>query len=150
MSKVDFTIEGMDKIIDMMNELGELPQKCVTGAAKDGAKIALDSAKSKAPRDTGKLREGIILIGEKKPPGKAKKVYQVGMDPKMTSEFVRITKDGKRSYYPGVVEYGYIAKDGTPVPGVHFLRDSLIDNYVPIERAIIDELARRIDKELKK
>ena len=35
-----FKIEGMEEAIKMIKDVGELPQKCVTKAAKKGIQIA--------------------------------------------------------------------------------------------------------------
>lgn len=140
-----FEIEGMKELEKTIKQLGKLPQRCVTKAAKKGATIALKAAKAKAPYLTGALEEGIILKGEKSKV-KGKKVYQVTMNPAMNDIFVKYTKDGKRYYYPASQEYGFLTKNGGYVPGVHFLRDSIVDNKAQIERTIVEVLAKEIDK----
>jgi len=145
MARVDFKIEGMKELERTIRELGKLPQKCVTPAARKGASIALKSARAKAPWDTGELSNGIILKGEKLRK-RGKKVYQVVIDPAKNDIFVKYTKDGKRYYYPASQEYGFITRDGGYVPGYHYLRDALVDNKRLIERTVVDELAKRIDK----
>ena len=143
--RVKFEIEGMKELERTIRELGKLPQKCVTPAAKKGARIALKAAKAKAPFLTGALEEGIILKGEKLRK-RGKKVYQVTMNPAMNDVFVKTTKDGKRYYYPASMEYGFITRDGGYSPGFHYLRDALVDNKTAIERTVVDELAKQIDK----
>jgi len=145
MARVDFKIEGMKELERTIRELGKLPQKCVTPAAKKGARIALKAAKAKAPFLTGALEEGIILKGEKLRK-RGKKVYQVTMNPAMNDVFVKTTKDGKRYYYPASMEYGFITRDGGYSPGFHYLRDSLVDNKERIEKTVVDVLAKEIDK----
>ena len=147
--KTDWEIIGLDEIEKMVKELGEIPGKCVTGAAKAGAKLALQHAKTHAPRDSGDLARGIVIIkGERKKPGK--KVYQVGMDPRMNDIFVKISSTGKRYYYPASIEYGFLKKDGTRVEGKHFLRDSLTEQTGKLEEVALQKLGQLIDKELKK
>lgn len=143
--RVKFEIEGMKELERTIRELGKLPQKCVTPAARKGARIALKAARAKAPWRFGDLSEGIILKGEKLRK-RGKKVYQVTMDPKKNDIFVKETKDGKRYYYPASMEYGFITRDGGYSPGYHYLRDALVDNKAAIERVTVDELAKRIDK----
>lgn len=145
MARVDFKIEGMKELERTIRELGKLPQKCVTPAAKKGARIALKAARAKAPWQTGELSNGIILKGEKTRK-KGKKVYQVTLDPAKNDIFVKTTKDGKRYYYPASMEYGFITRDGGYSPGFHYLRDALVDNKTAIERTVVDELAKQIDK----
>lgn len=142
-----FKIDGWDDLEKAIKKMGELPQKCVTNAAKDGARIALADARSKAPKDTGQLQKGIILKGEKKTVN-GKKVYDVMMDPKMNDVFVK-EANGQRYYYPASQEFGFITKDGKKTPGKHFLRNSITDNKEQIENKVVDRLAKEIDKVMK-
>lgn len=143
--RAKFEVEGLKELEKTIRKLGKLPQKCVTPAAKKGAQIALKSAKANAPFLTGALEEGIVLKGEKLRK-RGKKVYQVTMNPAMNDVFVKTTKDGKRYYYPASMEYGFITRDGGYSPGFHYLRDALVDNKTAIERTVVDELAKQIDK----
>ena len=145
MAKVKFEIEGMKELEKTIRKLGRLPQKCVTPAAKKGGRIVLLAARAKAPWRFGDLANGIILKGEKLRK-RGKKVYDVMMDPAKNDIFVKTTKDGKRYYYPASMEYGFITRDGGYSPGFHYLRDSLVDNKAEIERTVVDELAKQIDK----
>jgi hypothetical protein len=143
--RVKFEIEGMKELERTIRELGKLPQKCVTPAARKGARIALKAARANAPWETGELSNGIVLKGERARK-KGKKVYQVTLDPVKNDIFVKTTKDGKRYYYPASMEYGFITRDGGYSPGFHYLRDALVDNKTAIERTVVDELAKQIDK----
>lgn len=58
----NFKIEGMKELQKSIKKLGQVPQKCVTPAAKKGMNIALKSAKKNAPEDTGELKGGMKLI----------------------------------------------------------------------------------------
>jgi len=143
--RAKFEVEGLKELERTIRKLGKLPQKCVTPAAKKGATIALKAAKANAPFLTGALEEGIVLKGERARK-KGKKVYQVTMNPAMNDVFVKTTKDGKRYYYPASQEYGFITRDGGYVPGIHFLRNSIDDNKAEMERVMVQELAKQIDK----
>ncbi len=143
--KAKFEVEGLKELERTIRQLGKLPQKCVTPAAKKGARIALKAARAKAPWETGELSNGIVLKGERARK-KGKKVYQVTLDPAKNDIFVKTTKDGKRYYYPASMEYGFITRDGGYSPGFHYLRDALVDNKTAIERTVVDELAKQIDK----
>ena len=143
--KAKFEVEGLKELERTIRQLGKLPQKCVTPAAKKGARIALKAARAKAPWETGELSNGIVLKGERARK-KGKKVYQVTLDPAKNDIFVKTTKDGKRYYYPASQEYGFITKDGGYVPGLHYLRNSIDDNKAEIERVTVQELAKQIDK----
>ena len=98
-----FKIEGMEEAIKMIKDVGELPQKCVTKAAKKGIQIAKKDAKGGGWVDeTGYLRKSIKEKAEKSKI-KGKKVYDLWPDPSMNDVFVKISKKGKRAYYPASV-----------------------------------------------
>ena len=164
---MSFEIEGLKELENNLKKIGGMPKKFVAPAARAGAKIAHKTAKDKAGQlkeRSGNLVNGIIMKGERKPAGMAKKVYDIKMDPKMTELFVRKTKSGMRGvnkngarvykegdyYYPAALEFGWIKRNGEKHEGYHFLRDSLIEPRDAIEDAMLDKLSKEIDKELKK
>lgn len=143
-----FKIEGMKELQKSIKKLGKVPQKCVTPAARKGMNIAFKSAKQKAPVETGELKQGLKLVGEKAKV-KGKKVYQVVMDKDKNDIFQKKDSSGKViGYYPASQEYGFFARNGRYIPGYHFLRKSLEENAGAIERKIVDEMGKQIDKAL--
>jgi len=162
-----FKIEGMEKLIHDIEELGKLPQKHVTAAARKGMTKVKNSAKSSAPYDTGMLKQGIILNGEKSR-YRGKKVYEVIFDPKMNDVFqgkskfatkkVLHRKNGKRwiahelkdYYYPISQEYGYFLRNGQYMPGLRFIHDSLVKNAELIAVVMTEDMQKKIDAEIRK
>jgi hypothetical protein len=142
-------IEGMSDIEGMFKQLNKVPQTAVNRAALSSARIALRAAKAKAPEETGALKSGIALSKERSK-YKGKRVYQIAMDPNMNDVFVKYSEEGKRAYYPASQEYGFIARDGSYVPGFRFMRRAIEDNQSAIEANIIMDLSRDIDKALMK
>jgi HK97 gp10 family phage protein len=141
-----YKIEGMDRLEKTIKKLGKLPQKCVSTAARKGILIAKRAAKKGGWVDqTGYLRKGIVQKAERTKT-QGKKVYQVSMDANMNDVFVKITKEGKRYYYPSSQEYGFKTRNGGYTPGFHFMRDALEDNKSKIEKEIFDVLSKEIDK----
>lgn len=141
-------IEGMKELERSFRKLGKVPQKCVTPAAKKGMNIALKSAKKNAPEDTGALKGGMKLIGEKSRV-KAKKVYQVVFDRSKNDIFQKKNKEGKViGYYPASQEYGFFSKNGRYIPGFHFMKRAMEDNSGTITRKIVSEVGKNIDKAL--
>jgi HK97 gp10 family phage protein len=146
MAKSD--ILGMKELERSFNELGKVPQASVTKSARAGATIARKAAKSNAPVDEGNLKRGIIMKKERRSvPGKA--VFDVMMDPAMNDEFVKMSKDGERSYYPASQEYGFLTVDGGYVPGYRFLKRSVTENESAIEKKMVDVVSKDIDKALR-
>lgn len=138
-------IQGMKELERAIKQMGKVPQKVATKAARAGASIALKAAKNNAPVDSGELKRGIILKGERRVKI-GKKMYDVMMDPAKNDIFVKMSAEGKRSYYPASQEYGYMTADGGYVPGFRFLRKSITENSRAIESKIVEVAAKEIDK----
>lgn len=150
MAKVNFKIEGMKELERSLKKLGKVPQKHVTASAKKGMNISLKDSRANAPYDTGMLKKGIVLKGERSR-YKGKKVYRVVFDRAMNDVFQKKNKEGKvTGYYPVSQEYGYFAKNGRYIPGYRFIRDSLTDNVSKIESTIVSEMKKKIDTEIAK
>lgn len=150
MAKVKFKVEGMKELEKSLKKLGRVPQKHVTASARKGMNVALKDSKANAPYDTGTLKKGIVMKGEKAKV-KGKKVYRIVFDSAMNDVFQKKNKEGKvTGYYPVSQEYGFFAKNGRYIPGYRFISDSLIDNTSKIEKTIVSEMKKKIDAEIAK
>jgi len=150
MAKVKFKVEGMKELERSLKQLGKVPQKHVTSAAKKGMGIVLRDAKANAPHDTGQLKKGMILKGEKSRT-KGKKVYRVIFNPAMNDVFQKKNKKGEvTGYYPISQEYGFFARNGKYIPGYRFIHDSLANNAGKMEKTIVDTMKNKIDQEIAK
>jgi HK97 gp10 family phage protein len=145
-----FRIEGMRELQKSLRKLGKVPQKHVTASVKKGMNIVLRDAKANAPEDTGNLKKGIKLAGERAST-KGKKVYRVVFDRNMNDIFQKKNAEGKvTGYYPVSQEYGYFTKNGRYIPGFRFIHGSLIENTQKVEKTIIDTMKQKIDAEIAK
>ena len=117
--------------------------------------------RTKAPKKSGDLISGIIPSPweeNSKYPGKI--VRQVYMDAKMNDTFVKVSKSGKRYYYPASQEYGFRIAGRKPnsvyvdpfwgeiplrhkVYGKYFMRDTFID-YIPAFEAEAEALVEKV------
>jgi len=150
MSKTYFKIEGIKELNKSLEKLGKVPQKHVTAAARKGMNIVLKSAKAKAPIDSGDLKKGIKLNGEKSR-YKGKKVYQVIFDSAMNDVFQTKDKDGNiNGYYPVSQEYGFFAKNGRYIPGYNFMHYALNNNAPTVQKVMITTMKTKIDQEIAK
>lgn len=148
--KATFKIEGMKELQRDLKKLGKVPQKHVTPSAKKGMNIVLKNAKANAPYDTGQLKQGMILKGERSR-YKGKKVYDVVFDDKMNDVFQKKNADGKvTGYYPVSQEYGFFAKSGRYIPGYRFIHDSLNENAQKVSKTMVDTMKTKIDQEVRK
>jgi hypothetical protein len=146
MAKSD--IVGMKDLERSFKQLGKVPQAIATKSARAGANISLKAAKRNAPEDEGNLKRGIILKRERRTKN-GKAVFDVMMSPHMNDQFVSVSKDGKRSYYPASQEYGFLTVDGGYVPGYRFLKKSITENSTAIERKILDTAGQAVEKALR-
>lgn len=112
--------------------------------------IVLKESRATAPVDTGMLKKGMKLKGERARV-KGKKVYRVIFDPRYNDIFQKKNKDGKvTGYYPVSQEYGFFAKNGKYIPGYRFIHDSLAENTRKVETTIVSEMQKKIDAEIAK
>jgi len=157
MAKIKFAVEGMDQLKKSIKKLGNVPQKHVTSSAKKGMNVVLKDAKANAPYDTGALKKGMILKGERAK-YKGKKVYQIIFDPAMNDLFQKPIKNpGSRGghgnstgYYPYSQEYGFFAGNGNYIPGYRFIHDSLEHNARRMSEIIVATMKKKIDAEIAK
>jgi len=150
MAKVYFKVEGMRELQKNLEKIGKVPQKHVTASSKKAMNIVLKQSRANAPVDTGMLKKGIKLVGERAKV-KGKKVYRIVFDRNMNDVFQKKNKEGKvTGYYPVSQEYGFFAKNGRYIPGYRFIHDSLADNTQKVEKTIVDEMKKRIDIEIVK
>ncbi len=148
MAKINLKVEGMEDIARGFKQIGGVPQKYVTGAAKKSMSPALKRAKANAPYDTGTLKKGMKLTGEKSR-HKGKKVYRIVFDRAYNEVFQKPNKEGKvTGYYPISQEYGFFTKSGSYIPGYRFIHEAFDGNEV--ERIVIDEMKSKIDQEIRK
>ena len=140
-------IIGMKELERSIKKMGRVPQTIATKAARAGANIALKAARKNAPVDSGNLKRGIVLKGERRVKI-GKKMYDITMDPGKNDVFVKTSADGKRSYYPASQEYGFMTADGGYVPGYQYLRKSITENSREIENKIVEVAGKAIDKAL--
>lgn len=149
-ARINFRLEGMDRVKRGLERLGKVPQKHVTSSARAGMNISLKESRTNAPYDTGELKKGIIMTGERSRT-RGKKVYRVVFDSKMNDVFQKKDSTGKIvAYYPVSQEYGFFAKDGRYIPGYRFISQSLTDNTSKIQEKIISRMEKKIEQELRR
>ncbi len=128
--------------------VGGVTKKQLTPAVRKAMKPVLQAARDAAPVDTGALKKGIILKGEKNR-APLKKVFQVTFDRKKNAVFVKgldENGEGKRAYYPASQEYGFLKRGGGKVPGKHFLRKAAEQEEDKLPDAIAEGLSNEIKK----
>lgn len=143
-------------LADVRKEIVQIQSLVQTAAGALAVRI-----RTKAPRKSGDLISGIIPSPweeNSKYPGKI--VRQVYMDAGMNDTFVKVTKNGKRYYYPASQEFGFqiarrstltlkqsaaygAAPRRTRVPGKFFMNDTFVD-YIPIFENDVEMLVDKV------
>jgi len=141
-------IEGMAELERTFKRLGKVPQTVVTKSARAGGGVILKATRSNAPVEEGNLKRGLVLKRERSRV-KGKAVYQVTFDSAMNNVFVKVSKDGKRSYYPASQEYGYLTVDGRYIPGYRYMRRSAEDNGSTAERKMLEVAGKAVEKAMR-
>lgn len=146
MASISFDSRDLRKLEKAARKIDGITKKQLTPAVRKAMKPVLQTAKTKAPKDTRALSKSLKLMGEKsRSPGK--KVYQVGPDKTKNDIFAKISKAGKRSYYPASQEHGWTLPDGSKVPGKHYMRDAMDEKAPQVASDIVDNLMTEIEKE---
>lgn len=132
-------VTGVDEIVRQLKRVGKAPAKVLTTATKKGANIIRSQAKSDAPKNTGALKRSIKIKSEKRKTGK--KVYQIKF---IGDNLAKVSKSGKRSFYPVSQEYGWTDKNGKRHlgDGKKFLRNALSNNRNLVQEVLISEIQR--------
>lgn len=143
-------IEGFRELIGLIDQLGKVPQKVATQAARAGANVLLRDVKQKSPYDTGLLKSALKNVGERNKPS-GKKVYEITFDKQLSGNgengLVKISKyTNKRAYYPASQEFGWTNMNGKHVPGLHYMKDTADADASSVEQKIVDTAKNAIDK----
>lgn len=136
---------GFVELQQLIEQVGKVPQKVATKAANQGAKIVLAETKANAPVYDGWLKASLKTIGEKTRT-QGKKVYEVTFDRAYNSKLVKISDEGKRSYYPVSQEYGWKYKHGGYHVGLQYMKNSARDVGTIAENKIIEVAKKELDK----
>lgn len=139
----DEELADLEKTI---KKVGKVPQTHLTRAVKRASGPVLSAAQLGAPKDTGELAKGLILQGEKHRK-KGKKVYEVVPDHAKNDIFAKISKAGKRAYYPASQEYGFFAKNGRYIPGFHYLANAAAKTGGTFAGMVITYMMEKIEAE---
>lgn len=141
---------GAESLRRSFDALGKVPQTVATQSSRAGASVAQKAAKRNAPVDEGYLKRSIVIKRSRGKRVKGSAIHNVMIDPSMNDHFVKISKDGKRSYYPASQEFGWFTVDGRYIPGYGYLRRSVDENEKEIETAILKKAKAAIDRAMRK
>lgn len=121
--KVKVNLEGKEKIVKRLKQMGEAAGNVLMESAMAGGKIALEDAKRNCPVDTGALKNSLKLSKDKQT--KKKSTVKVDYD-----------KDIK---YGTFVELGVRGREANP-----FLRNAVDSNQKNINEKIAENVAKAV------
>lgn len=120
------------------NALSKTPEAEWVGTVRSSASSLRNMMAAAAPYRTGALRAGLIVApGREKSKTFGKIVNDIVFDAAMNDVFVKMSKSGKRYYYPASQEYGFRSRHRRRVPGKYFMRDSIAAYSASHEEAVI-------------
>lgn len=104
---VTIKLEGAEAILRKLETLEpRVAKKHLKKALRVGAKIILAATKRKAPVLSGNLKRSLSVRNSKRRRGRHEGGVTVLTDTKKVPELITFGKDGKRAFYPAVIEYG--------------------------------------------
>ena len=119
--------------------LSRLSEAEIEGTVRKSADALAARIRSNAPHRFGDLQRGIVTSATaEKSAAQGKVVFDVTFDAAMNDKFVKLTKTGKRYYYPASQEYGFRIGRTRRKPGLYFMRDTAIEFYSGHENAVVD------------
>lgn len=134
-------VAGLKELGERMKGVSEdVNRRIGRAAVAAGAKVIADSARTKAPVDTGNLRKNIIT--KRLPPGESQ----------LTSEYIVTVRKGKitkKQKDRGIKDafYGRFVEFGTAkTPAQPFLRPAYDENKEKAVEAIKERIATRLAK----
>jgi HK97 gp10 family phage protein len=111
MSDTKFEIEGLDDLMNRLQDMGKKAGTIANIALKAAAEPVLEDAKSLAPKNTGRLRDGLKITNIKTQAGV--KYVLVGI----------IKKDNPELFYGKFVEFGTSKMRARPFLGTAYERN---------------------------
>jgi len=143
---INADVQGFDELEKVIKELGQVPQKVATKAARAGAQDILKATKADAPVYDGWLKAALKLAGESNK-ARGKKVYEITFDRAYNSKLVKISpKTGNRSYYPVSQEYGWQYHNGGYHVGQLYMKNAFMATKATAEQKIINMALAELNK----
>ncbi|WEG14003.1 HK97 gp10 family phage protein [Pullulanibacillus sp. KACC 23026] len=149
-------IEGLDQLINMTNQLGQVPRKVARAAARAGGQADLVAVRNAAPvGSTGNLKASLTKKEERgSASNRGKSVFDIRFNPAFNISLVKnVINPGKyggqnsRAYYPASQEYGFLHSGPRGfVPGYNFMKKASDEDSEAVKKAMIDKAISAIDK----
>lgn len=138
------SISGGDLLARKLEALPVKTAKKILGRAlRDGAKIVQAEMKARAPVRTGRMRKSITVRAQRRT-RRAEIGMNVQLDTRRHPDLITTTAEGKRYFYPAVVEYGARGRPARP-----FMRPAFDTAKGRALTAVTNRLKSEIEKAAK-
>ncbi len=154
----NFEIKGLHELQSQFEQLGKMPKKYLTKAARAGIADPLRDVKASVPKGVGTVTSGTLKKSIKKkmetPNKRNKGVYRITYDAKYTPVFLKPSSGAyggrpPNAYYPASVEYGFKTKSGGKKEGQYNIMKALERHEKASIEKVIDSLRQSIDELLR-
>lgn len=127
--------------------LARLSEAEIEGPVRKSASGLAYRIRTNAPSRTGALRSGLIVApGREKTAVSGKIVHDIVFDRAMNDTFVKMSRSGKRYYYPASQEYGFRVGRSKRVPGLYYMRDTAAAFYTEHENVVVDAVIDMLEE----
>lgn len=138
---MEFQVD-VDGVLGALSQLENFPKAGLKRVMRQAANVIKDEVRDIAPYETGMLANAIMLKEEKsRTPYKTSFRVTLRSDP----AFVKLSKDGKRAFYPASQEYGWTLRNGEQEPGKHYFKYGGDLTSEEVKQMIVDEFDKVID-----
>lgn len=97
--------------------------------------------RTNAPYRTGDLQRGLMVApGIEKTVTPGKVVNDIVFDRAMNGTFVKLSRSGKRYYYPASQEYGFRIGRVKRKPGLYYMRNTSAEYFHEHEEVVVDSV----------
>lgn len=126
--------------------LSRLSEAEIEATVRKSANTLAARIRAGAPHRTGDLQSGIVASATaERSAAQGKVVFDVTFDAALNDKFVKLTKTGKRYYYPASQEYGFRIGRTRRKPGLYFMRDTAVGFYSEHENAVVDGVIEMLE-----
>lgn len=121
--------------------LSRMSEAGIESPVRQSATGLMYRIRTNAPHRSGDLRRGLMVApGREKTAVPGKVVNDIVFDRAMNDTFVKMSRSGKRYYYPASQEYGFRIGRGRRVPGLYYMRDTSAAFYAEHEETVVDSV----------
>lgn len=129
-----------------LKALSRMSEAEIEGPVRQSASGLSFQIQAAAPSRSGDLRSGLIVApGHERTSIFGKIVNDIVFDAGMNDTFVKMSKAGKRYYYPASQEYGFRISRGRRVPGLYYMRDTAAAYYFEHEEKIVESVVEILE-----